>query len=277
LAKAALWLLRDLTRQALLANLSPLEVEMDRDCSWVSADLESPRRVDMTPRRRELVLMTTVHNAVHPKFELTVRSRAIAAWKAARLRRLETARQLLLERRSEARLAARARLPILILLMGIPGSGKSKWAHEFMAHPRRDTFGTVTPFSLVSSDDVRRSITGDINDQTQNTAVWRAITERTASSLNAGTNVVLDSTNCETAKRRTLLRALPECRLCLRVFPIHAAVARQRISRDVATGVDRANVPPRAVDQMHRHFNESLTMIRDEGWQLMRGMTIPFP
>ena len=66
------------------------------------------------------------------------------------------------------------------LMVGLAGSGKSTIAKEIeyaicMSSPKYDEYGRADKVVLISSDDIREEILGDVNDQTQNDKVFSHI------------------------------------------------------------------------------------------------------
>lgn len=83
----------------------------------------------------------------------------------------------------------------LVILVGIPGSGKSTWAKSMLPD-----------FVYVSSDDIRESM-GDVTDQSRNSEVFGTFHRRIEMNLRIGNDVVADSTALD-ERARTTLRAL---------------------------------------------------------------------
>jgi predicted kinase len=79
--------------------------------------------------------------------------------------------------------------------MGLPGSGKSMWAERILGDHRH-----------VSSDAIREEITGDVNDMSQNEAVFGLYHHRIKSALLFGDDVVADATNLLPTARDDLRR-----------------------------------------------------------------------
>jgi predicted kinase len=150
-------------------------------------------------------------------------------------------------------------LPNLILLMGIPGSGKSTWAKEYV-------FKCDASYTIVSSDDIRKQLTGDINDQSKNSEVWEVVFNQVTGGLKNRRNIILDATNVRTDLRRVLVRQLPECNRYIKLFPVDKSSAKQRIAKDLAKGVVRSEVPDMIIEKMHASFQESQSVLSDEGW-----------
>jgi predicted kinase len=152
-------------------------------------------------------------------------------------------------------------LPKFMMLVGVPGSGKSTWAEKFV-------FRCDASFTIVSSDAIRKQVTGSVNDQSRNVEVWDVILNQCQGLLANGRNVILDATNTNTEKRRQFVKQLPRCQRLLKTFAINKSIAKSRIARDVQCGVDRADVPDAVIDVMYRQFQDSLVSLRDEDWQV---------
>lgn len=150
-------------------------------------------------------------------------------------------------------------LPNLILLMGIPGSGKSTWAKEYV-------FKCDASYTIVSSDDIRKQLTGDINDQSKNSEVWEVVFNQVSGALKNRRNIILDATNVRTDLRRVLVRQLPDCNRFIKLFPVDKSSAKQRIAKDLAKGVVRSEVPDMIIEKMYASFLESQSVVQDEGW-----------
>jgi predicted kinase len=82
--------------------------------------------------------------------------------------------------------------PILAVMVGISGSGKSTYAKglktAFMLENK-------LPTESVSTDDIRLEITGNAEDQTQNSRVFGIARTRVAAALAAGKNCIIDATS----------------------------------------------------------------------------------
>ena len=91
--------------------------------------------------------------------------------------------------------------PKFIMLIGLPGSGKSTWAEKYIT----ENANTV----LISSDNIRKQLFGDENSQEDNNRVFYEMEVRTLTHLNNGVNVIYDATNVVRKRRRTFLDKLP--------------------------------------------------------------------
>ena len=89
--------------------------------------------------------------------------------------------------------------PSLILLVGIPGSGKTTYAEKYI----EENHNTVH----LSSDKIRAELWGDEATQGDNNEVFSLMQSRAIEALNNGQNVVYDATNI-TRKDRSYIIAL---------------------------------------------------------------------
>jgi len=129
------------------------------------------------------------------------------------------------------------------MTIGIPGSGKSTWINSI-----KDQYTIICP------DEIRKSITGNISDQTRNDEIWFITKNKVIDELFAGHDVILDACNVNTKFRLEFLSGLPECHKVARVFKIDPGIAYQRIQEDIRKGVDRSNVPESTIYKMYGEF-----------------------
>lgn len=140
----------------------------------------------------------------------------------------------------------------LIILIGIPCSGKSTWVKNNLSDISDNAM-------VVSPDDIRRSEFGDVNVQTHNRIVWNMAEDRALKILNAKYDCVLDATNVNGSNRSkfitNILHGLKDVNVDLIavVFEVDLSVAKYRLIKDIENGIDRANVPEETIDRM---FNQ---------------------
>jgi len=153
-------------------------------------------------------------------------------------------------------------LPLLILPIGIPGSGKSWWI--------RNTFNS-TDFIIVHPDKIREEVTGSISNVSQDDIVWKLVKERVSEALEQGKNVILDATNVNGNNRRKLIKELPSSKLKAKLFKITPKKAKKRIKKDIESGRNRSHVPDHIVDRMYRSFKResSIKQLRKEGFEII--------
>jgi predicted kinase len=129
--------------------------------------------------------------------------------------------------------------PTFIMLVGIPGSGKSTYAekltNEFTKH--------------ISSDAIRKELYGDESCQDDHSRVFNLMHERTIEALKNGYDVVYDATNITRKSRLSILKQLPAYveKKCVIVWaPISYCV-----SRDLRRG---RHVGEEVIDKMLKRF-----------------------
>lgn len=149
-------------------------------------------------------------------------------------------------------------MPKLILTIGIPGCGKSSWIRS-----------CITIYPIVSPDNIRKELSGDISNQSLNSEVWKIAKERTVGYLNKGYSVILDATNVSTFHRGGFLQDLPLCILQAKVFVVSPRIAYERICTDLANKVDRPSVPEDVVYKMHEDLLISIPLLEAEGFTLI--------
>lgn len=115
--------------------------------------------------------------------------------------------------------------PALILLSGLPGTGKTTFAHRL---------AEVLPFDHLESDAIRRSIweqpayTG-----AESAVVFARVEQLAARAVEGGRHVVVDATNVTNKNRRRFVRLADRAGatlVCVRVTAPEAVV-RERLSR----------------------------------------------
>ena len=101
------------------------------------------------------------------------------------------------------------------LMVGLAGSGKSTIAKEIeysirMSYPKYDEYGRADKVVLISSDDIREEILGDVNDQTQNDKVFSHIHKLIKQAVRDYNHIIVDATNLTIKNRRALLNCLDD-------------------------------------------------------------------
>ena len=101
------------------------------------------------------------------------------------------------------------------LMVGLAGSGKSTIAKEIeyaicMSSPKYDEYGKADKVVLISSDDIREEILGDVNDQTQNDKVFSHIHKLIKQAVRDYNHIIVDATNLTIKNRRALLNCLDD-------------------------------------------------------------------
>jgi len=153
----------------------------------------------------------------------------------------------------------------LVLLIGISGSGKSTWI--------KNNKSKWTNTVVVSPDEIRRELTGNVSDQSRNKEVFELTNILTIHHLKNGKNVVLDATNLDTIYRIPFVEDISneviEFKKIALVFYVSREEAKQRIKKDIENNVDRANVPEEIIDSQYMKYMSSLKSLPDEGFKIV--------
>lgn len=82
------------------------------------------------------------------------------------------------------------------MLIGLPGSGKSTLAKEISKKESA---------IVISSDDIREELFGDINSQENNDLIFKEMNSRSNTYLQKGQNVIYDATNINRRRRKHII------------------------------------------------------------------------
>lgn len=150
----------------------------------------------------------------------------------------------------------------LIVTVGISGSGKSTLCNQLVDEG----------YTRICPDDIRKELTGDISDQSQNGRVWSEAYARLHAALKRGKSVVFDSIGTS-RKTRNQLRAVAdeygaECYAYALMDSLSKERCYDRVAADLASGVDRSNtlVDASILDRQHSMFLDTMHSIDDEGF-----------
>lgn len=167
--------------------------------------------------------------------------------------------------------------PSLILLVGIPGSGKTTYAEKYIKeHPN-----TIH----LSSDLIRKELWGNEATQGDNNEVFSRMQSRAIDALNNGQSVVYDATNITRKDRYYIITLCPkfvkiECHIIW--APIETCIERDA-ARERTVGKE-------VIDRMLKRFQpvwfdesvDEIEIIRPEdfdiglyGYQVVEAMKIP--
>lgn len=137
-----------------------------------------------------------------------------------------------------------------IMLTGIPGCGKSTFAAEYKEYDPN--------VIIISSDEVRKEIYGDINDQLHNKEVFILIENLIIYNLEHGNDVIFDATNIYKRERRKLLQKLPE-NVKKTVYAFNTC-----LNDCIERNANRDRVVPN--DVLFRMYSKYKFPTIDEGW-----------
>ena len=139
--------------------------------------------------------------------------------------------------------------PDFIMLVGLPGSGKSTFAKELAKD------GTV----ICSSDEVRERICGDKNCQDNNNEVFKILHREIKENLRSGKSCIYDATNISSKRRRAFLAELKNI-YCVKTCIIIATL----YEKCQEFNSKRVNpVPKEVIKKMYLNWN---TPYWFEGW-----------
>lgn len=94
------------------------------------------------------------------------------------------------------------KIPVLLMMIGLPGSGKSTYAKEIAADPEG-----LHPV-ILSSDELRKELFGDDEDQSHNAQVFDELHKRVMENLKNGVSVIYDATNIDKKRRVSFLQSI---------------------------------------------------------------------
>jgi len=144
--------------------------------------------------------------------------------------------------------------------MGISGSGKSKIVQQYKE----------SDFIAVCPDELRKELTGDINNQSKNFEVFQTAYRITRSFLEKKQPVIFDSTAINPKTRKDLLKIAEETGsqaiLLVLTDSQDMELCYNRIAKDIASKRDRSNVPKEIVMRQHQQFMEAMNVIDSENW-----------
>ncbi len=144
--------------------------------------------------------------------------------------------------------------PEAIVLVGVPGSGKSTWINSFLAKTDKE-------YVIISSDDILDNIAREKNvsyDVAWSRHVGFAQKESKANfrkAVESRSNIIYDQTNVARSKRMSILSQLPiEYKKIAVVFDTDDKVVEQRIKdRQAVTG---KTIPPQVLKDMYKRWDE---------------------
>ena len=133
------------------------------------------------------------------------------------------------------------KFPFMVMLVGLPGSGKSTAAKVFSE--RKDCV-------VLSSDAIREELYGNVNDTEHNAKVFEVLHRRSRDLLRAGISVCIDSTNLSKKRRIHFLNSLKNIN-CDKVAAVCATSYEECLRRNLNR--DRV-VPEKVIRKMYTSF-----------------------
>jgi predicted ABC-type ATPase len=149
----------------------------------------------------------------------------------------------------------------LIITVGPSGSGKSTWVNSILQNDNEDF-----KFIRICPDEIRKEMTGNISDQSKNAEVWKEAFSRIKEFSKAGFSIIFDSTACNTKTIKQIEMNVNRNHIILyKIFKVSPDVAKERVAKDLASGVDRSRVPEDIIDKQYVGFSNSLKFIEESG------------
>ena len=142
----------------------------------------------------------------------------------------------------DAKHVGRNMKPTLIMLVGIPGSGKSHFAQNYVKENDR--------FVIISSDAIRAELFDDESDQSDNAKVFKVAHSRIKHYLQEGVSVVFDATNISKKRRAAFLAELkniPCHKMAVAVMTPYEVCVQRNESRE-------RSVPKSAIRKMYLNW-----------------------
>lgn len=124
-----------------------------------------------------------------------------------------------------------------ICAIGISGCGKT-------------TFGNILKkenpnLVIVCPDDIRKELTGDISDQSQNKKVWNICYSKIIRNLQDGKDVYLSATNLSKDGLKYLFKLAEKASVEIEVVAFEDSrdweLCYSRVKKDIDSGIDRSN------------------------------------
>lgn len=150
--------------------------------------------------------------------------------------------------------------PALILMAGLPGSGKSTFARRLAA---------VTGATLLESDAIRQMLFGGpTHELAESRALFAAIFAATEQLLRDGRSVIVDATNLKRSDRlpaHEIVRATGASLFILHTTAPESVVLERLSRREAAPEPDDHSLAGVAV---YRHMAEDVEPLVEEHWQI---------
>ena len=148
----------------------------------------------------------------------------------------------------------------LIILCGLPGSGKSSYAEDLI---KEETIFLGAEVVLHSSDAIRGELFGDPGSQENNALVFETMHKRVKEDLRAGKTVIYDATNITRKARKGAINLAHPTRDTIECHIVWAD-PHECIRRD---GLRDRKVGPEVINKMLRRWQSPW---KDEGFDKIR-------
>lgn len=124
-----------------------------------------------------------------------------------------------------------------ICAIGISGCGKTTFGNTLKKENSN--------LEIVCPDDIRKELTGDISDQSQNEKVWNICYSRIIHNLQDGKDVYLSATNLSKGGLKHLFKLTEKASAEIEIVAFEDSrdweLCYNRVKKDIDNGVDRSN------------------------------------
>ncbi|KAF8296077.1 hypothetical protein C3747_29g122 [Trypanosoma cruzi] len=153
-------------------------------------------------------------------------------------------------------------LPNLLLLLGIPGSGKTTWINQYIDRCDKS-------YIVLNEDSVAGKVVAAIDDSSWEEGVREAFIGEIVRHLNEKQNVVLDDSLrvMDEEFRRSIMEAAPPCNLLVKEFPIKALFAHARLLKVAEEVTDRRCPTEIEMEELETNFEKARACMKTEGWK----------
>lgn len=146
----------------------------------------------------------------------------------------------------------------LVLPIGISGSGKSRLYNEIFKQ-----FG----YELVSPDNIRKELTGDISNQSKNDDVFKVVDKKIDDCNKRNVNIFYDATNVNTYYRKKFVNTFKNRNVQIHyyILPADIDLSLKRIKNDLNNNICRSNVSYEVLKRQKKLYDETInSSFKDE-------------
>lgn len=146
---------------------------------------------------------------------------------------------------------------MIVTFVGISGSGKSRLCKQ-VAESKH--------WHVVSPDELRRKLTGNISDQSKNREVFELAHDELRKLAMYGEHVIFDATNLKKASLDSIVKIADETDQQLTIYVMmdsaNIQLCKNRIELDLRKGIDRAGTAEMSIlEKQHAAFENMLSIL----------------